>query len=167
MWPGPGSRHSSRARFQCTTCQPPVPSPSSTAVVLTTTRSPTPTVPVRCDSTYARSGPARRSTSTRWRPVRSSSSRTTWPERSGGIARASERRDEPFDALVARLERVLAEHRSLCLVVQLQVHPVDRVVALALLRALDERTSKPRPRGLWRCAHGLVDRLVRRRAIHL
>ena len=48
MWPGPVSLQSSRARFQCTTCQPPVPSPSSTAVVFTTTRSPSATGPVSC-----------------------------------------------------------------------------------------------------------------------
>ena len=36
-----------RLRFQWTTCQPPVPRPSSTAVVLTTTSSPTATGPVR------------------------------------------------------------------------------------------------------------------------
>ena len=46
MCPGPRSLHAARSRFQCTTCQPPVPSPSSTAVVLTTTRSPTATRPV-------------------------------------------------------------------------------------------------------------------------
>ena len=34
-----------RARFQCTTCQPPVPRPSSTAVVFTTTSSPAATGP--------------------------------------------------------------------------------------------------------------------------
>ena len=45
MWPGPGSCHSRRLRFQWTTCQPPVPRPSSTAVVLTTTSSPTATGP--------------------------------------------------------------------------------------------------------------------------
>ena len=46
MWSGPGCWTVSWLRFQWTTCQPPVPSPSSTAVVLTTTRSPTATVPV-------------------------------------------------------------------------------------------------------------------------
>ena len=74
--------------------------------------------------------------------------------------------DEALDALVARLERVLAEHGALRLVVELQVHPVDRVVALALLGPLDERAAQPgarasaaawsiavvdRPRR-WRCA---------------
>ena len=40
MCPGPGAEYASRARFQCTTCHPPVPSPRSTAVVFTTTESP-------------------------------------------------------------------------------------------------------------------------------
>src|SRR5688572_24079926 len=38
--------------------------------------------------------------------------------------------DEALDALVGGLERVLAEQRPLRLVVELQVDPVDRVVAL-------------------------------------
>jgi len=36
------------------------------------------------------------------------------------------------------LERVLAEHRALGLVVELQVDPVDGVVPLAVLRPADE-----------------------------
>ena len=52
--PPPGADHSSRDRFQCTTSQPPVPRPRSTAVVLTTTRSPTATGPISWVSTYAR-----------------------------------------------------------------------------------------------------------------
>src|SRR5207253_696504 len=66
MWPGPGFDHSSRARFQCTTSHPPVPRPSSTAVVLTTTRSPTATAPISSVRTYA----GRPSTSTRCKPRR-------------------------------------------------------------------------------------------------
>ena len=54
-------------------------------------------------------------------------------------------------------ERVLAEDRALGLVVELQVHPVDRVVALALLGPADELAAQPRPGGLrWRL-DGLVD----------
>src|SRR6266545_6876536 len=132
MWPGPGSWKDSRARFQWTTCQPPVPRPSSTAVVFTTTRSPRATVPVSWGSTYARSGPQPRSTSTRWRPGRSSSTRTTSPVRNDGMAR-SETADEALDAIVAGLERVLAQHGALGLVIELQVDPVDGVVTLAFL----------------------------------
>src|SRR5689334_15892346 len=44
-----------------------------------------------------------------------------------------QRRDEFLDALVAGFERVLAEHRPLRLVVELEVHPVDGEVASALL----------------------------------
>src|SRR6266542_1582016 len=41
--------------------------------------------------------------------------------------------DELLDPFVHRLERVLAQHRSLGLVVELEVHPVHRVVAALLL----------------------------------
>src|SRR4051812_21708647 len=84
MWPGPGSDQDSRERFQCTTCHPPVPSPRSTAVVFTTTESPTATDPVSCVSTYARSGAASRSTSTRCKPARSSRMRDTFPVLNAG-----------------------------------------------------------------------------------
>src|SRR3954447_12852649 len=84
MCPGPGCDQDSRSRFQCTTCQPPVPSPSSTAVVFTTTASPLPTSPVSWVSTYARSAPLPRSTSTRCKPSRSSRMRTTLPVRNDG-----------------------------------------------------------------------------------
>src|SRR5262245_24491460 len=63
---------------------------------------------------------------------------------------ASQRGDELLDPLVVRLERVLAEHGALRLVVELQVHPVDRVVALALLGAADELAAQAGPRGLGR-----------------
>src|SRR5215210_739327 len=169
MCPGPRSAQASRSRFQCTTCQPPVPSPSSTAVVLTTTRSPRATVPVSCVSTYARSGPWPRSTSTRCNPGRSTSSRVTFPERNEGtIARlgsesaaraeaALQRRDQALDAVVAGLEGVLAQHGALSLVVQLQVDPVDGVVALAFLGALDERAPEAGSCRLRRAGHCDVD----------
>src|SRR4249920_1223275 len=150
MCPAPRSLHSERARFQCTTCHPPVPRPSSTAVVLTTTGSPSSTDPVSCVKTYARSGPVPRSTSTRWSPARCSITRVTLPLLKAGMAVLSEGRDQPLDAVVARLERVLAQDRALRLVVQLQVDPVDCVVALSLLGALDERAPEPCPRGLGR-----------------
>jgi hypothetical protein len=67
MCPGPGCDHSSRARFQWTTCHPPVPKPSETAVVLSTTRSPVATGPVSSVRAYAR--PA--SVATRANPGRS------------------------------------------------------------------------------------------------
>src|SRR5919107_5478797 len=56
--------------------------------------------------------------------------------------------DELVDALVVRPEGVLAEHRALCLVVELEVDPVDGEVAPPLLRPLDELSSKPGPGGL-------------------
>ena len=46
---------------------------------------------------------------------------------------SSERGDQLLDPFVVGLERVLAQHRALRLVVELQVHPVDREVATALL----------------------------------
>src|SRR5829696_10383298 len=69
-------------------------------------------------------------------------------------------RDQPFDAVVARLERVLAQHGALRLVVELQVDPVDRVVPLSLLRPLDERAPEAGSRGLRRSGHGGVDLAV-------
>src|SRR5437588_458761 len=67
----------------------------------------------------------------------------------------SQRSDQLLNALVTSLEGVLAEHRALGLVVQLQVHPVDRVVALALLGLADELTAQTRPRRLGRIDHRL------------
>ncbi len=88
-------------------------------------------------------------TSTRCSPTRSSSSVTTSPTRNDGTCRYRDR-DQPLDAFVAGLERVLAEHGALRLVVELQVHPVDGVVALAFLGPLDERAAQPGARGLRR-----------------
>src|SRR5438105_4563093 len=69
-------------------------------------------------------------------------------------------RDQLLDAFVAGLEGVLAQNRALRLIVQLQVHPVDRVVALALLGAPDELAAQPSARRLRRLVDGSVDRLV-------
>src|SRR4051794_19338511 len=60
----------------------------------------------------------------------------------------SHARDQALDPLVVRAEGVLAEHGALRLVVQLEVHPVDREVAPLLLRVLDELAAQPRARGL-------------------
>src|SRR3954469_7788040 len=73
---------------------------------------------------------------------------------------ALERGDEPFYALVARFERILAKHRALSLVIELQVHPVDGVIALAFLRALDEGAAEARAGRLRRRADGEIDLLV-------
>src|SRR5664279_2851160 len=168
MWPGPFSDHSERARFQWTTCQPPVPRPSSTAVVFTTTSSPVATVPVSSLRTYARSAPDPRSTSTRCRPGRSCRIATIRPVRNDGIGRGYlQGRDEPLDPLVLRLERVFAQDGPLRLVVELQVHPVHRVVALALLGLLDEGAAQLRAGGLRRRVHRDLDVLVVRDAIDL
>src|SRR2546429_4248422 len=51
--------------------------------------------------------------------------------------------DELLHPLIHRLERVLAQDRALGLVVQLQVHPVDRVVAALLLGHPDELPAQP------------------------
>src|ERR1700674_5853689 len=140
MWPGPRSLQPSRSRFQCTTCQPPVPSPSSTAVVFTTTRSPGATRRVSWVSTYAPSRPAPRSTSTRWSPARSWRTPTILPLRNDGTELQG--RDQPLDPLVARLEGVLAQDGALGLVVELQVHPVDGVIAVSFLGPFDECAPK-------------------------
>src|SRR4051794_20599493 len=72
----------------------------------------------------------------------------------------SERGDELLDPLVAGLERVLAQHRALGLVVELEVHPVDRVIPLALLRPADELAPQTGPGRLRRGVHGDVDVVV-------
>src|SRR6266487_1947731 len=116
-WPSLPPFHASRARFQWTTSHPPVPSPSSTAVVLTTTRSPTATSPINAVRTYA----LRPSTSTRWSPSRSERIVVTVPVRKVGTeALYLQARDQLLDAFVAGLERVLAQHGALRLVVELQ-----------------------------------------------
>src|SRR2546423_5216350 len=61
--------------------------------------------------------------------------------------------DQLLHPLIDGPERVLAENGALRLVVQLQVHPVDREVAPALLRPLDELAAQPSPGRLW--WHGL------------
>src|SRR5690349_14940367 len=65
--------------------------------------------------------------------------------------------DEALHPLVVRLERVLAQHRALGLVVELEVHPVDGEVAAALLGAPDELAPQARTRVLRRHALGLED----------
>src|SRR6478609_2574861 len=72
-------------------------------------------------------------------------------------AMALQRGDELLDALVVGPEGVLAEHRALGLIVELQVHPVDRVVALALLGLADELAPQAGPCGLRRGVDGIVD----------
>ncbi len=52
--------------------------------------------------------------------------------------RRSERFDEALDPFVAALERVLAQDGALCLVVELQVDPVDGVVTFAFLGSSNE-----------------------------
>src|SRR3990172_3242230 len=58
---------------------------------------------------------------------------------------ASERSDQFVHPLVHGAEGVLAEHRPLGLVVELQVHPVDGEVAVLGLRGLDEVAAETRP----------------------
>src|SRR6266542_5021017 len=86
----------------------------------------------------------------------------TVPVRKDGTAlpRRLEARDQLLDALVASFERVLAEDGPLRLVVELQVHPVDGVIALALLGSPHELTAQPRTRRLRRRDHRKIDVLV-------
>src|SRR4051794_4732311 len=53
--------------------------------------------------------------------------------------------DQLVHPLVVGAERVLAQHRALRLVVELEVHPVDGEVPAALLGPLDELATQPRP----------------------
>ncbi len=59
-----------------------------------------------------------------------------------------------------RPERVLEQHGALRLVVELEVHPVDRVVAPGVLRRGDELAAQPGPGGLRRHRHRLDGLLV-------
>ena len=82
----------------------------------------------------------------------------------GGVC-GLERGDEAFDAVVSGFERVLAQDRALRLVVQLEMDPVHREIAPALLRAPDELTAQPGPGRLRRHRLGLEDVHVGDRAL--
>ena len=73
---------------------------------------------------------------------------------------AFKRGDELLDPFVAGLEGVLAEDGALGLVVELQVDPVDGVVALALLGPADELAPEAGPGGLGRLVDRRLDGLV-------
>src|SRR5579871_5358013 len=88
-----------------------------------------------------------------------------WEVGTVGVWATSERVDQPLDTLVVALEGVLQQDGALRLVVELEVHPVDRVVAPALLGPLDERAAQARARRLGRDRRGLEDRLVGRGAV--
>src|SRR3954470_13256957 len=93
------------------------------------------------------------------------------PEDRTGVGRGSSGRvrrgNEALDAIGTGLERVLAQDRPLPLVVELQVHPVDRVVTLALLGLLDEGAAEAGARRLRRLVHRELDLLVGDDAIDL
>src|SRR5215510_7964809 len=81
----------------------------------------------------------------------------------GGLPRPPptlEGADQALDALVVRLERVLAEDGLALRVVELQVDPVDAVVLALEVRLADELAAQARPCGLRRDVLGLLDRLV-------
>src|SRR6516165_1592364 len=77
---------------------------------------------------------------------------------------ALERRDELLDPLVPGLERVLAEHRPLGLVVELEMDPVHGEVTAAFLGPPDELAPELGPGGLRRLIDGRLDLLVGARA---
>src|SRR5262249_56504097 len=76
--------------------------------------------------------------------------------RRAGVARLHSG-DQLLDPLVHRAERVLAQHRPLGLVVQLEVHPVDGEVAPLLLGPADELAAQPGPGRLRRGRPGPRD----------
>src|SRR2546428_8809801 len=106
-----------------------------------------------CTSTERCSGSSRRTGSNR------STSRTSETGYDPGVAPLHVG-DQLLHALVDRSERVLAQDRSLRLVVQLEVDPVHRVVAPALLGVSDELTSQLGPRRLRGLPHCLLDLLL-------
>src|SRR5207247_9592843 len=65
-----------------------------------------------------------------------------------------------LDPLVLGFERVLAQDGALGVVVELQVHPVDRVVTATLGGSPDELAPQPGPRRLRRRVDRDVDLLV-------
>src|SRR5215471_13405442 len=73
---------------------------------------------------------------------------------------ALERGDQLLDPLVPGLERVLAQHRPLGLVIELEMDPVDGEVAAALLGPPDELPPEFGPGGLRRLIDGRLDLLV-------
>ena len=72
-------------------------------------------------------------------------------------AAGSEAVDQTLNTVIARAEGVLAENCALCLIVQLQMDPVDGVVALAFFGPADELTPQARPCRLWWVVHRLGD----------
>src|ERR1700693_3003634 len=65
--------------------------------------------------------------------------------------------DELLDPLLDRTERALAQHGPLSLVVELEMHPVDREVTPLLLGTADELAAQLRPGSLRRDGLGLED----------
>src|SRR4029450_3319844 len=65
--------------------------------------------------------------------------------------------DELVDPIVVGAERVLAEDGALGLVVELEVDPVDGVVAAAFLGLADELAAEAGPGGLGGLLGGAVD----------
>src|SRR5215510_5424309 len=81
----------------------------------------------------------------------------------GGLPRPPptlEGADQALDALVVRLERVLAEDGLALRVVELQVDPVDAVVLPLEVGPTDELPAQPGAGGLGRGVLGLLDGLV-------
>src|SRR3989304_3741989 len=70
------------------------------------------------------------------------------------------RSDQTLDTLVDGAERVLAQHRSLRLIVELEVNPVDCEVPACCLGCGDEVAPQFGARGLRRILDGVVDRFV-------
>src|SRR3954453_2786599 len=65
--------------------------------------------------------------------------------------------DQPLHSLVVGPEGVLAEHRALRLIVELEVYPVDGEVTPPLLGLADELAPQARASGLRRDRLGLED----------
>src|SRR5919109_1707531 len=101
-----------------------------------------------------------------WPPARPGCSAAGWPpSTAAGVSRPVERSshvgDQLLDAFVHGFEWVLAEDGPLRLVVQLQVHPVHRVVTALRLRLTDEVAAELRARRLGRFPHRFRDLLFR------
>src|SRR5699024_5826467 len=75
--------------------------------------------------------------------------------------------DELFHPFVDRFERVLAQHGALCLIIELQVHPVDGEITALFLGTADELSTQTCPGRLGRYRLGLEDLQIVDDTVHL
>src|SRR5215813_9958639 len=100
--------------------------------------------------------PSARSRTTRYRPK---------PARLAEVGQLHSG-NELLDPFVDGPEGIFTENSALGLIVQLEVHPVDREVPAPFLRSPDEVTAQPSPGRLRRNRLGFEDRQVAAQPLH-